>query len=278
MINYLLILTSSACSVSQSALNKMASKKYGIGSLNFVFWKSAAAGLLFFCLCIGSLTLHLPTFVYGLIYGIGLLMSNVFGFLALSKGPMAITSLMCSYSIVMPCLFGVFYFKETVEWYQLVGFGVLALSMFLLRKKEKGVKIESGWGLCVAVTFFCNGISSIVQKLHQSEYPGLYCKEFSLAATFFVALILLVVYLVKKEKTTVNSVKFACPAGVLMGFANFLSLTLSATMDATVLFPLITISTIMLNCTLSRVLFKDRFSPAQIVGIILGAVSVILIK
>lgn len=278
MINYLLILTSSACSVSQSALNKMASKKYGIGSLNFVFWKSAAAGLLFLCLCIGSLSLHLPTFVYGLVYGIGLLMSNVFGFLALSKGPMAITSLMCSYSIVMPCLFGVFYFNESIEWYQLVGFGILALSMFLLCKREKQVKIERGWGLCVAVTFFNNGISSIVQKLHQSEYPGLYRREFSLAATFFVALMLLVVYLVRKEKTTVNGVKFACPAGVLMGLANFLSLTLSATMDATVLFPLITISTIMLNCTLSRILFKDKFSAAQIIGIVLGAVSVILIK
>ena len=171
-----------------------------------------------------------------------------------------------------------FRLHETVEWYQYLGFAFLALSMFLLRKKDAELRFEKGWGICVTVTFICNGLCSVTQKLHQVAYPGEYCREFSLVASFFMTAVLLLVSLIKREKASKESIKFALPAGALMGLANFLSLVLSSKIDATVLFPMITIFTIILNWLVSKLFFKDKFSLAQIFGIILGAVSVILIK
>lgn len=275
---YLLTFLSSASAVSQSTLTKLSSQKGKVSLIGFNLFKSLAACLLFLCLSLGSLSLHAPTALYALVYGVALLMSTLFGFLALSKGSMAITSLICSYSIIIPCAFGIVWLHETVEWYQYLGFAFLALSMFLLRKKDAELRFEKGWGICVTVTFICNGLCSVTQKLHQVAYPGEYCREFSLVAAFFMTAVLLLVSLIKREKASKESIKFALPAGALMGLANFLSLVLSSKIDATVLFPMITIFTIILNWLVSKLFFKDKFSLAQIFGIILGAVSVILIK
>lgn len=278
MIQYLLILLSSTCAVAQSTLNKLGSNKGGVSPICFVFLKSFAAALLFFCLSIGSIAWHVPTVIYGLIYGGAMLFSNLFGYLALSKGSMAITSLLASYSIVIPCVFGVAYFHEKLEWYKYLGLAILAISMFLLRKKDKTLKFEKGWGFCIAMTFLSNGVFYIVQKLHQARYPGLYCRELSLVATVFMSLMFLIIVLAKREKIPLKAMKFSMPSGALMGFANFLSLVLSSVMNATVLFPLVTVSTVLLNCTVSKIMFKDKFSPLQILGIVLGVISVILMK
>ena len=278
MIYYLLTFLSSASTVSQSTFTKLSSARGKDSVVGFNFFKCVAAFFLFLVLSIGTLQLHAPTALYGLVYGISLLASMLFGFFALAKGSMAITSLICSYSIVIPCVFGIVWLKETVEWCQYVGLALLVLSMFLLRKKDAELRLEKGWGICVTITFVCNGICSVIQKLHQVAYPGEYCREFSLFATLFMTVVLFVAFLVKKEKATGSNIKFALPAGVFMGISNYLSLILASKVNATVLFPMITVFTIILNCLVSKVFFKDKFSVAHILGIIIGAFSVILIK
>ena len=134
MIEYLLTFLSSASAVSQSAFTKLSSKGGSVRTASFNMLKSLAAFVLFFVLSLGSLEIHLPTLLYAAAYGTSLLMSTLCGFLALSKGSMAITSLICSYSIVIPCAFGIIALDEKVTVYRCIGFVLLALSILLLKK------------------------------------------------------------------------------------------------------------------------------------------------
>ena len=109
-------------------------------------------------------------------------------------------------------------------------------------------------------------------------FPGKYIIEFTLVSFGLIFLVFALVALAKKETPDRPSLKYAFPAGIAMGLMNFITLALSAHMDASVLFPLVTIFSSIFNLTASVVLFKEKFTPLKLAGIALGIVSVILIK
>jgi len=106
----------------------------------------------------------------------------------------------------------------------------------------------------------------------------LFCNKvmvYSLAVTF---LLFVIISICKKEKKPTDGKKYAIVAGILMGIANYLTLVLSAKVNASVLFPVISISSMIINVTVSKLYFKDKLTPVQIAGIGLGVISVLFIK
>lgn len=279
MIWLLFAVLASGCAVGQSAFTKAASIKETIDNpMRFNSWKVGSSFVLFFLFSIGRAELHLPTLFYGAGYGFALFFSTWFGYLALQNGSMALTSLLVSYSVMIPYFFGIILLKEAVSGLQITGLCLLLVSMFLLKRPTSQIGSNGKWAISVFLTFLCNGICSIIQKLHQTVYPASYCREFmviSLLVTFLLFELLSIGGQREKKK---EGMQYAIPAGVLMGAGNYLTLTLSAGVDATVLFPMISVSSMLLNVMLSRYLFKDRFNSIQLAGIVLGVLSVLLIK
>jgi len=281
MINFLFALISALSNVSQNALTKHgASKIKASGNLSFNAIKVSGAFILFLILNIMNLSSHAPTYIYGLVYGILLFISTMCGYFALKSGPMALTSLIVSYSLVIPCVYGVVFLGEAVSVKRVAGFALLVISLFLLRKKSEGKSFNKMWFLFVILTFFSNGLASVCQKMHQTEFPGLFCGEFTVVSFGVCAVLFLCLKIVRKEKPDTCGVGLWCalPAGMLMGLNNFLTLTLASKLDSAVLFPMLTIFSIIFNVSVSKLFFKDDFSKAQMLGIVFGVCSVLLIK
>ena len=281
MINFLFALISALSNVSQNALTKHgASKIKASGNLSFNAIKVSGAFILFLILNIMNLSSHAPTYIYGLVYGILLFVSTMCGYFALKSGPMALTSLIVSYSLVIPCVYGVVFLGEAVSVKRVAGFALLVISLFLLRKKSEGKSFNKMWFLFVILTFFSNGLASVCQKMHQTEFPGLFCGEFTVVSFGVCAVLFLCLKIVRKEKPDTCGVGLWCalPAGMLMGLNNFLTLTLASKLDSAVLFPMLTIFSIIFNVSVSKLFFKDDFSKAQMLGIVFGVCSVLLIK
>ena len=278
MIWTMLAILTSLCNVCQSTFTKLASSKKETPLMSFNSIKVGAAFVLFLLLSLKGSALHLPTILFASIYGILLFFSTLFGYLALKSGSMALTSLIVSYSVIIPCLFGFIFLGEELTTLKLSGIICLFVSMFLLRKKSENIKAEKGWILYIAITFCCNGICSIIQKIHQIQYPAMYVNEFTVSSLFVAFIIFAIMSITKKETKSVPSKGYGALAGILMGTGNYLTLILSSKMDATVLFPLITISAMLINVTISKLLFKDKFNLIQLFGMALGIVSVLLIK
>ena len=275
----LLTALTSMCNVGQSSFTKMASGKgQATGAMRINAIKVGAAFLLFFLISFYRLQLHLPTLLFAAAYGLLLFGSNLFGYLALMSGSMAISSLIVSYSVLIPCIFGIVFLNESVTAFRILGLILLLSSMYFLKHNADGGAKKSGrWLLYVMLTFLCNGIGAVLQKLHQTAYPGSYCNEFLLCALAVNLVLFALIAAGRREKARGGTV-YAMVAGVLMGAANYLTLYLSAKVSASVLFPMITVFSALLNVTVSALVFKDRFTLRQGIGILLGVVSVLLIK
>lgn len=275
----LLTVLTSVCNVGQSSFTKLSSAKgqtTGVMRINAV--KVGTAFLIFFLISFYKLQLHLPTILFAVGYGVLLFGSNLFGYLALMRGSMAISSLIVSYSVLIPCIFGIAFLNESVTVLRIFGLVLLLVSMYFLRRNLGGDAKKSGrWLMYVVLTFLCNGVGSVLQKLHQTAYPGSYCNEFLLCALSVNLLLFTVIAIGRREKASGGTL-YAMLAGALMGAANYLTLFLSAKVSASVLFPMITVISALLNVTVSTLVFKDKFTLRQGIGILLGVVSVLLIK
>lgn len=279
MISVLLSALSALCSVGQSTATKLASKKSeNVSPMSFNAAKLGAALILFALMCARGFAFHIPTAVFALIYAAALFFSTLFGYLALANGSMVLSSLIASYSVLIPCLYGIIGLNEKAGAVKILGIVLLLISMRLLVKQSEKAVISKKWTLYVSVTFLCNGLCSVVQKKHQTAYPGEYLAEFMFFAVLACFLLFLLSSVFLKCGYDKKTSKYAAFAGILMGLANFLTLFLSAGVGASVLFPVVTMFTVILNTSISRLVFKDKLSRTQLVGILAGAISVIMIK
>ena len=269
----------SMCSVGQSAFTKIASTNEKTTGLMYINTLKVGAALVFFLLIsFYKMQFHLPTVLFALIFGFAMFFSTLFGYMALMCGSMALTSLIVSYSVIIPCIFGIMFLGETLNFMRILGIVLLLISMYLLKHRANNLKFNKHWFAYVAITFFCNGICSVIQKLHQTVYPSSYYNEFMIYSIIVAFTLFLVLAIYKKEEKNTGVTKYAVLAGILMGVGNYLTLVLSSKVNATVLFPIISAFSMLCNVIVSKLYFKDKFNVMQLTGIGLGVFSVLIIK
>ena len=280
MIYMLLAVLTGASKVTQNTLTKQAGAK-GVQGGTFFFnaAKAGAVGVLFFFLSLGAFRFHAPTLWFAVLYTVALAVSMVSGYLALLSGPMSLTSSIVAYSTALPCAYSILFLNERLTWWKGLGLCLLFLSVYLLRKEEQGSrKKEKRWLFYLLVAFFSTGLCSVVQKQHQVLYPGEFCNEFSTVTFSLTAVLFLLIGCWRRERTTVASFAYSLPAGLFMGVASYLTLFLSSKMDATLLFPLVTVTQTILNLAFSVLFFRERLCGRQILGFFLGLLSILLIR
>lgn len=281
MINYILASLAGLCATSQSTLTKLAPTGKGKGYImSFNTVKVGSAFILFLLVSLHNLSFHFETFLFSSLYGFALFFSTLFGYLALASGSLALTSSIVSYSVLIPSVFGIIFLEESVNAVKLCGFAILLVSLTMLKKPTKGTIGDGKWLLYTAITFLCNGLMSIIQKLHQTAFPMQHRNEFTIYS-MFVCLLLFVLsaFLHRNDGNfKTENIKFAAPAGALLGLNNYLTLSLSSALDASVLFPTVSVFQVIFNLTFSKFIFKEKLSKLQLCGVALGVISVLLIK
>ena len=279
--------------VTQSALAKLFNRRSGDAAV-FNLTKALAALALFLLMAPGGFTLHPPTLLWGLAYGACQCTSMYMGYRALCLGPMALTSMLVSFSVVIPLLWGLTVGKEHLTPFHLLGLILLLGAMVLTNAdklwQRKGAEERGGeprepryalWLFFVGATFLCNGAASILQKQHQTYYPEAYTREFMLFAMAVCALVFSVLSLhdhpIRRIKKATKK-HLGALAGVAMGLTNFLTLTLSGLENASVLFPMISAGTLLGSLLCGRLLFGERLKGNHYIALFLGIAAVILLK
>ena len=278
MMNLIFYFLNVMCSAGQSTLGKLYARRGG-ASLPFNINKAAIGTLLFLVLgLINGFSLHLHTALFGIGYGIFLCISMHTGFKALSMGPMALTSILASFSLIIPFLFGILFWNEALTLFKILGILLLLLSiLFINLKKETGFSTK--WFFYAVITMIANGICSVIQKTHQTCFPALYQTEFMFWALLCVSIILLATHTVNtNHNTPLRFSLLGIAAGIANCLANYIVLYLSATENASVLFPIISISNIITVWMIGIVLFKEKLRFLQVIGLMTGVLSVVLLK
>lgn len=232
------------------------------------------------CLLIfGILTLNesisLYTVLLGVLFGVVTALSNLYKMLALSKGPMHITLLITTSSMIIPTLSGVF-FGEKFSLFKILLVLILIYFIYLSIGKSKEGKINKSWGIYCLLAFILMGSIGIIQKIHQTSSHKSEISGF-LFVSFFISLI--ISGLRVKDKKNFKDKKILIPLAMICGVCtftmNFLNLKLSGLLPSQLFFPLVNGSAIVLSSVMSAVLFKERLSKRQTVGLIGGILSLI---
>ena len=276
--------------VSQSTVTKLYNRRGG-SALVFNALKGATALVLFAVMAlVQGFTFHLPTLFFGIAYGALLSVSMISGYKALCLGPMALTSMLVSFSVVIPLLWGLTAGEESLSPLRIVALCLLLCTILLtnadkfaaMGKGETGEKRNYGlWLLLVLTTFLSNGVSSILQKQHQVFYPESYSAEFMFFAMAVCALVYVSASLFCVKPALFKETRgklFAAYSGVANGLASFFTLVLAGMENATVLFPIISAGTLLGVLLCGRFILKEKLRINHYLALALGAVAVVLLK
>lgn len=282
IILYLCII---AAASTHTSLNKMFTRQSEQSAV-FNVLRALTAFTMFCIISIPGFTFHVPTIGFGMCYGIFLSIAMYMGYRALCVGPMALTSMMISFSVLFPVLWGILVQKEEITLLHCAAFLLLLTALILvnadkLRQKQQTDIQYKKWFLYAAVTCLCNGGCSILQKEHQTAFPSLYSREFMAAAMGICTLIFMVIALrcVSLQDLRQTTGKwYAVLAGVTNSTANFLTLVLAGLENASVLFPMISAGTIFAALLWGIFAFHEKPKLNQYAALVAGAVSIILLK
>lgn len=273
---FLLYFLNMVCSSGQSAFGKGYAAKGGKAAVFNI--NKALSGVIVFLIfgIVTGVSFHIPSLFFGLLYGVFLCISMCAGFEALKIGPMALTSIIASFSLVIPFVFGIIVLRENLSVYGIAGIMLLSLSIIILNfKKESGLSIK--WSFYSILTMIANGICSLIQKYHQIYFPGEYRNEFMISALTSVLLILIVMLAIKHESKFKPSTK-GFLAGAMNSASNYIVLYLAATENASVLFPMVSVTNVIAVWFIGKITFKETLRPLQMIGLLFGIASIILLK
>ncbi len=178
---------------------------------------------------------------------------------------------------------------------------VLCLVLSVKREPKKsgesgGRRLSTVWLLLALLAMAFNGGVGILQKTHQSsahkaELPAFLFVAFAFCAVFSAFCYLFLAIRARKkrqenggEEPTTGSPRFSCNlivlfllSGVCVALCHCINLYLSGVVAAAVFFPIVNGGALMLTTLASLLLFHERLSLTQWLGLALGAVATLLL-
>lgn len=265
------------CSCGQSTLGKLYARRGGNAAVFNANKAIAGAAVFLLAGLIRGLHAHWASWGFGLAYGVALCISMHTGFRALATGPIALTSIIASFSLIIPFLFGIAVWQESLTVGGGFGIALLLAAIALLGgRREGGLSLR--WSLYALATLAANGVCSLIQKYHQLAYPGLYRTEFMLAALATVLALSIGMHGVQKPRPPFALSGVGLCSGVMNGAANYIVLYLAATEKASVLFPMVSVANAIAVWLVGRFLFREKLRPLQAVGLLCGIAAVWLLN
>ena len=243
---------------------------------------SCAAGCLYFLITGGKLQFDLAVLPYVLGFAVSYATAVFASYMAVQTGPLSLSALVLSYSLIVPTLFGVVYYHEKTSVYFYIGLALMVVSIFLVTIAKEEKKISPRWVLFAGLSFLGNGICSTVQNLQQKAFEGAYKNELMILSLAITAVVMLIVALRFERGSIRECVKkgavFGIVKGVGNGFMNFLVMVLALRMAASLMYPTISVGSVLLSTAVAAVFYKERLSLAQSVGLGLGLGAIVLLN
>ena len=189
-------------------------------------------------------------------------------------------------AIVLPLLHTVLFLGGSLSAMQLIAIAMMLVSFVLMNLKGLTLKGSSGKFLfwCAAL-FISNGMYSIMLNLQQLEMNGAQRNEMIILSYLGMSLLYAATQLMRDRKALISGFRMkreplmhlllCCVCATIAVHLVLYVLTL---VDATVLYTIDNGGVLVLSVLYSRILFKEKLSAAQIAGIALAAISIVMLS
>ena len=264
-------------------------ERFGLDNHQALMWNYVFASATGFIVCDKFDTL--PELVAEPWFGLSILTGFWFIFTYLlmtastQRSGVTVTSLSSKLSVVLPTLAGVVLFSETLNLVATMGI-VLALVALVLvvGGKKNNVKTKgNGWmvTLLPVFIFFGTGTGDILMKITEQQ-NAVGNLGFMIAFIYFVALIFGIIIVVwdiarGKSRWQWKSAAGGIMLGVINYFSTFCVYNSMRCFDNVVLFPIYNIGVVSLTAIVGWLLFKEKLTWKNYLGLGIAIIAVILI-
>ena len=269
---------------------KLFLSRYNKGNATRYFFQSVTAALSVLILAVwsGSFKISLFTLLLGLCFGMLTAIQQIFCMKAMEIGPWSYTAVISSLATIIPTLSGALIWKERIAPIQIVGIVLMLACICLasnLKRSEGATSLR--WMIYCGITFVATGFIGVLQKWHQStEYKG-ELNEFLIVAlsvsAIYSAVLTLIACRKEGKSAGIGTLFRVVPiitmvlSGVGVALNNQWNLYLSGVLDSSVMFPVVNGGGLMLTTVAATVVFRERLSLKQWIGLAIGLISVILL-
>ncbi len=251
----------------------------------FTAYGAFFSGLFFLCYNKFQFSLDKHTAIMSVAFAICYVVCDVTGLLAIKRGSISLTSMFSSFSLLLPALFGIVYWKESAKPLFWIGILLFCISIVLvnINFKEKN-QTNLVWLILVALTFFGNGGCSVFQTYHQKTGGADFKAEFMIIAMAFVFVsnAVLSVFTLKKEVVTYSkrAVLWSLLYGILNAGVNLgvMELSSGGEINQSMFFPVISVGSLVLVTLASLLFFNEKLSKMQYGGIAVGIASIVMLQ
>jgi len=277
------IVLSVFCSVVVAVLLKLA-KRYEISIIQAVtvnYFTALTLCFLFFKPEVNLLSSSAPWSIY---IALAILLPSIFLVLAASVKNLGIvkTDIAQRLSLFIPILAAYFIFREGFNQYKLIGLGIgfLAILLTFIRKSDQKNK-SNNWIYPIVVFIGFGVIDVLFKQIALYKSLPYTTSLFTVFAMAFVVSMAIVIYLVITKKTKLQLVNLAC--GLILGFFNFGNILFymkahkALSENPSTVFAAMNLGVIVVGSLVGIVVFKEKLSKLNYIGIILALVAVIFI-
>ena len=223
--------------------------------------------------------------IYAFLFGLFSSSFQIFYALALKSGPFSATCMLVNLSMLIPVIFSTVFFKEKVTATKITGM-VLCLFALFLNMKRDSQKINGKWIIYVFLAFFSTGggISTAQKVFAKSQYSSNVEQFvfFGYLIAFLITGCIVVFYKFNGTKFNFKASKkniflvFLIAAS--LGAYQYFKTTADSIIDAIVLVPSISGLSTTLQMLSGRMIFKEKFTPRQILSISIGVFAILVIS
>ncbi len=225
------------------------------------------------------------SWVFGAIV-LGLLFVSIFFVMALTaqRNGVSVVSVAGKMSVVVPILFGVYFYNESLGVFKIIGIIIALIAVYLASVKEDDNKHEKAGLLLPIILFIGSGAIDTTLKYVQKMYVAENEVEVFSGSLFgFAALFGLIILIVKTiKKPEAFGIKNII-AGVILGIPNYYSIVFlikalqTKGFESSTLFTINNVSIVIVSTLVGLLLFKEKFSLKNKIGILLAVVGIVLV-
>lgn len=218
-----------------------------------------------------------------LIMGIGYI-SCFFVVDAMACGPVSLTSLFLSLSLVAPSIWGFFFWDTKVTVLSGAGICLVLVSLWLaLHKGKEKNPINKKWLMYVLIFFVGNSAYTIAQRDQQAKWNGEHRGQIMFLGLALAFLGAVVWYMMRRKKGVdqipkkTMLVPFA--ASIINGVFNlFMMILATLPISPSIVYPAVAVGSLGVTSLISVIFLKERLRWWQWCGIAIGALAVGLLS
>ena len=221
---------------------------------------------------------------YGAIF-LGALFVSIFFVMAntAQQNGVSVASVAGKMSVVIPVVFGIILYDESVTLWKVIGVLIALISVYLTSVKEQGTTLKAGLLFPILLFFGSGAIDTILKYVEVNFVQKNEVSLFSGSLFGFAAIFGLLILSIKTIRKRASFGFKNIIAGIILGIPNYFTIVFiikalqTAGFESSTLFTVNNVTVVVLSTLVGFLLFKEKFSLKNKIGVVLAILGIVLV-